>query len=180
MFKQFALLVFAGICLLLPIDSSQAESKDFRDFRAQYRCEVVNRLERIFSFGDRAQHRDRFLSITVQEHTHGYVQCIFYENGTRLLCEASSGFFLFKPEEPRTYRLPDQKIEELLGLGFSDDDRAGNFQHYSDVGSPPNFNRIADFLLAVLHKAYDATARSNLKFNAPFARGRATTCIPVG
>ncbi len=49
-----------------------------------------------------------------------------------------------------------------------------------DVGSPPDFNRIADFLLAVLHNGYDAKVDSHLKFNAPFARGMATTCIPVG
>jgi hypothetical protein len=172
--------LFAAGLFMSPPSTLQAETGEFRNFRAQYRCEVVNRLERIYAFGDRAQHKDRFLVITVLEHTHGYVQCMFYESGRKLICEASSGYFFSKPDEPRAYRLPSEKIAKLKEMGFSDDDSAGNFRRYMDVGSLPDFNRIADFLLAVLHNGYDANVASHLKFNAPFARGKATTCIPVG
>jgi hypothetical protein len=179
---MFCRVVCLTIALLCTMDHSQsaAETADFKEFRSQYRCEVVNRLERIYGFGDRSQHRDRFLSITVSEHRHGYVQCMFYESGKKLICEAASGFFLSKAGESRLYRLPEDKIEQLKSLGFSDDDSQGNFRNYSDVESPPNFNRIADFLLAALHHGYDATVRSKLEFSAPFAPDRVTTCIPVG
>jgi len=173
----FLAFLLLGLMDVFPVT---AETIDFKKFRAQFRCEVVNRLERIYGFGDRSKHQDRFLSITVPEHRHGYVQCMFYEGGRKLICEAASGFFLSKPEEPRLYRLSDEKIDQLRSLGFSDDDSRGNFRHYSDVESSPNFNRIADFLLAALHQGYDANAQSRLQFNAPFAPNTATTCIPVG
>jgi hypothetical protein len=186
MFRQF-LMLFATLTVSISSASDSAHAET-REFRAEYRCEVVNRLERIYGFGDRSQHLDRFLAITVPEHDHGYVQCMFHgyvqcmfiENGKKLLCEASSGFFYNKPDEPRTYRLSAEKISELVALGFSSDDSQGNYRHERQVSSPPDFNRIADFLLIVLHKGYDAAASSKLEFSAPFARDRATTCVPVG
>jgi type III secretion system-like peptide-binding chaperone len=146
---------------------------------AAYRCEVVARLERIYQTGNPAVDRDRFLAVTVTAHPHGYVQCMFYDNRASLICEASSGYYTTKPARPRTYWLPPQSIEALERLGFSTDDSKGNFRHGRDVASPPDFNAIADLILTALHDAYGARADSKLKFNAPFAPGQPTSCVPV-
>ena len=97
-----------------------------------------------------------------------------------MLCEASSGYYDSKPDEPRAYRLPARSIAALGRLGFSTDDSAGNFQIWLDVSEPPDLNRIADFTLRVLHDGYGARAGGKLEFNAPLAPRTSSQCVPVG
>lgn len=159
--------------------AAKAQPSSLREFLVQYRCPVVDRLDRIYEAGDHASHRDRFLALTVPEHPHGYVQCIFFERRTKMLCEASSGFPYSKPGTARTMRLSAEAISALGRLGFSTDDSAGNFSIEFDVANPPDFNAIADFMLKALYDGYGARAETKLKFNAPFARRPTTKCIPV-
>ena len=169
----------AVFVLLTPVEAAEMRGS-LRSLLAAYRCEVVNRLERIYQRGNpAASDRDRFIAITVREHPHGYVQCIFYEHRLSMLCEASSGFHFDKPGAPRTFRLAPEAVAALGVLGFSTDDSQGNLRREFDVDSPPDFNRIADFMLTALHDGYGARADSALKFNAPFARRGGTTCLRV-
>jgi hypothetical protein len=170
-----ALLAFA----FLPAAAAAQQSTSLRALLVQYRCPVVDRLDRIYEAGDHASHRDRFLALTVPEHPHGYVQCIFFERRTKMLCEASSGFYYDKPGKPRTFRLHPEAVAALGRLGFSTDDSEGNFRIEFDVASPPDLNGIADLMLKALHDGYGAGAETNLHFSAPFARRTTTKCIPV-
>jgi hypothetical protein len=43
-----------------------------------------------------------------------------FDTRTEMLCEAASGYFDSKPDEPRAYRLLARSIEALGGLGFLD------------------------------------------------------------
>jgi hypothetical protein len=97
-----------------------------------------------------------------------------------MLCEASSGYYDSKPDQPRVYRLPAASITALGSLGFSTDDSAGNFQIWFDVPDPPDLNRIADFILKALHDGYGVRAGGKLEFNAPAAPRTSTQCVPVG
>ena len=139
---------------------------------ATYHCYIFDRLERIHEYGDPTNQMDRYISVTVKEHPHGYVQCAFYDNDTKIRCEASSGYYFNKPGEPRTFRLDRDRIADLARLGFATDDSNGNFYVDLDVGTPPNFHAIADFILTALHDGYGAKANSNLQFNAPLARSK--------
>jgi hypothetical protein len=145
----------------------------------EYRCPVVDRLEQIYVQIDRAHPQNLFLIINLAERPQDYVQCVF-DTRTRMLCEASSGYFYSKPNEPRAYRLPPSSIAALGRLGFSTDDSAGNFQIWLDVSEPPDLNRIADFTLKALHDGYGARAGGKLEFNAPLAPRTSTQCMPVG
>jgi hypothetical protein len=122
--------------------------------------------------------QDRFLIIDFASRPQDYVQCVF-DSRTRMLCEASSGFCLNEPSEPRTYHLPAAAIAALGRLGFSTDDSAGNFQIWFNVTDPPDFNAVADFLLKALHDGYGARADMKLDFNAPFAPRATSKCTPV-
>ncbi len=174
--RTFAIMVL--VCLSATV--ARAEDRaSLRSFLAVYRCPVVDRLERVYEGGDRSVHRDRYLAVTVPEHPHGYVQCMFYDHATRLLCEASSGFYFDKPGEPRTFRLAADAIAALGRLGFSTDDSQGNFRARWRVGKSPDFNAIADFILTALHDAYGARAESSLSFNAPLAPRESSSCKPV-
>ena len=163
--------------LLAPLQSAAAAGSTLRALLVEYRCAVVDRLERIYEAGDRARSRNRYLAITAPDHPHGYVQCLFYDGRAKLLCEASSGFYY---HEPRTFFLHPDAIAALGRLGFSTDDSEGNFRIELDLADPPDFNAIADLMLRALHDASGARAGDAvLLFNAPFARRPSSTCVPV-
>ena len=102
------------------------------------RCPVADRLQRLTETGDPAQDHDRFIVVAMPAPRRGYVQCLFHDNETRVLCEAASGFTEAKPGEPRTVRLAPAKIAALGRLGVSTDDRAGNFAGDRAVAAPPD------------------------------------------
>src|SRR5579872_4095859 len=172
-------LSFVLLTALAALTIARAEmSPEFRAFQAQYRCAVVDRLARIYAHGNPAVDYSRFIAIAVPEHPHGYVQCLFHDNERRILCEASSGYYLNKLDEPRFYQSA-ATIGALARLGFSTDDSDGNFQIDLPVAEPPDFNKIADFMLRALHDGYGARAESKLRFEAPFAPRPSRQCIPV-
>jgi hypothetical protein len=172
-----AVLVVAAF-LMPTIARAEDAVTTFRELLIQYRCPVVDRLQRIYEAAGPADDQDRFLIIDFPDRPQDYVQCVF-DSRTRMLCEASSGFFYDPPDRPRTYRLPADAIAALGRLGFSTDDSAGNFQIWFDVADPPDFNAIADFMLKALHDGYGARADMKLDFNAPFAPHTTSKCIPV-
>jgi hypothetical protein len=151
----------------------------FRDLQVAYRCEVVQRLERIYATGDPASERDRFLAITLPDIRGNYVQCIFHDANRKIYCEASSGFWLTKKGGVRTFRQPPATVAALANLGFDTDDSTGNFKIDRETGERPDFNALADFILHALHDGYGARHDVVLKFNAPFAPKTPTSCVPV-
>jgi hypothetical protein len=172
-------LLIAGVLLgASTVSRAQDAAATFHDLLVQYRCAVVDRLQRIYEASGPADDQDRFLIIDFPDRPQDYVQCVF-DSRTKMLCEASSGFFYSRPGEARTYRLPAAAIAALGRLGFSTDDSAGNFSIWLDITDPPDFNALADFMLKALHDGYGARANMKLRFNAPFAPRTSSKCIPV-
>lgn len=171
-------LMMTAMLVASTVSWAQDTSTTFHDLLVQYRCPVVDRLQRIYEANGPVADQDRFLIIDFPNRPQDYVQCVF-DSRTKILCEASSGFFFDAPDKPRTYRLPAAAIAALGHLGFSTDDAAGNFRIWFDVADPPNFNAIADFMLKALHDGYGARADMKLHFNAPFAPHTLSKCVPV-
>jgi T3SS (YopN, CesT) and YbjN peptide-binding chaperone 3 len=169
----------AAWAMLLSITVAAAQTGSLRALLVEYRCPVVDRLDRIYEHASPHDYLDRFLVVTLSGHPHGYVQCMFTAQRSKILCEASSGYFYNKAGEPRTFYLPPGAITALGRLGFSTDDSAGNFRYEAGIGRPPDLNAIADLILAALHDGYGARADSRLSYNAPFAPRATTKCIPV-
>ena len=161
-------------------EGAAAQSGTLREFLIEYRCPVVDRLDRIYEHRSPHDYRDRFLAVTLTNHPHGYVQCMFTHARSRVLCEASSGYYFNKDGAPRTFYLPPDAIAALGRLGFSTDDSQGNFRYEAALGAAPDFNALADRMLQALHDGYGARADSTLTFNAPFAPRATTKCVPVG
>jgi hypothetical protein len=174
-----AAIRLAAIAAVTMLPDGAVAQDSLRALLIEYRCPVVDRLERIHAAGDPASQQDRFIAMTVAEHPHGYVQCIFFAHRTKLLCEASSGYYYEEPGRPPRFRLSPPALAALARLGFDMDDSQGNFQMELEVGAEPDFNRIADLILRALHDGYGARAETKLRFNAPFARRAASSCIPV-
>lgn len=154
-------------------------SATLRDLVAKFRCPLADRLEQVYTAGRATRQRDRFIVVTVPEHPHGYVQCMFVKRKTTLLCEAASGYFVSTRDAPRLFRLPDEAVAALGQLGFDTADRKGNFRIMVKLPKPPDFDGIAEFILQALHDGYDARAQSNLRVNAPFAPRPTPKCAVV-
>jgi hypothetical protein len=159
--------------------AAAAQSASLRALLIEYRCPVVDRLDRIYDHPRPTDYLDRFLAVTLSGHPHGYVQCMFIRNRTEVLCEASSGYYYDKEGAPRTFFLPPPAIAALGRLGFSTDDSQGNFRYQVPLGAPPDLNALADLILTALHDGYGARAGDTLRFNAPFAPRATTKCVPV-
>jgi hypothetical protein len=168
-----------GAVLATATAAAAQEGAALRALLIEYRCPVVDRLDRIHAHPRSTDYKDRFLAVTLVGHPHGYVQCMFVENRSGIFCEASSGFYFNKPGTVRTFYLPQAAIAALGRLGFSTDDSGGNFRYQAGIGAPPDFNAIADLILKALHDGYGARADSELRFNAPFAPRATTKCVPV-
>lgn len=165
--------------VVIPVCAAAQEADTYHDLLVEYRCPVVDRLEQVYSAGDPASSRHRFLAIEVPQTLQAYVQCKFHDNNTKLYCEASSGYYYDGPGVPRTFHQAASVIAALGRLGFSTDDSAGNFNVDLDVADPPDFNTLADFMLKALHDGYGARVDTKLRFNAPFAPRATSKCIPV-
>jgi hypothetical protein len=154
------------------------DAASLETFLNQYRCSVVDRLERIYAKGDPVTHPDKYLIVHIPPRQEHYVQCIFYAPG-KVYCEAASGFFFEPSGQPRTMYLPPDAIGALGRLGFSTDDSNGNFKIEFDVADPPNFNVIADLMLKALYDGFGARADTELACEAPYAPHATSKCIPV-
>jgi hypothetical protein len=166
------------VLVLITPGAAQPEQADtIGKFIAQYRCPVVERLERIYAKGDPKKHVDEYLIIDVRGVPEHYVQCLFFARG-KLYCEAASGFYTSKIKSDRSY-LPRSAILALEQLGFSIDDSEGNFKIELDVGDRPDFVGIAELMLRAMHAAFEAAADTKLDFQAPYAPHETTKCIPV-
>ncbi|MBS0531045.1 MAG: hypothetical protein JSS22_16875, partial [Proteobacteria bacterium] len=124
-------------------NSAAIAGDSFRDLQVAYRCEVVRRLEQIYATGDPKSDRNRYLAVSPANRPEHYVQCIFHDANTEVYCEAASGFYLTKPNEPRRFRASAATMAALAKLGFDTDDSAGNFKIERAVGKPADFNALA-------------------------------------
>ena len=102
-------LMMAAMLAASTVSWAQDTTTTFHDLLVQYRCPVVDRLQRIYEADGPADDQDRFLIIDFTDRPQDYVQCVF-DSRTKMLCEASSGFFYDAPDTPRTYRLPAAAI----------------------------------------------------------------------
>jgi hypothetical protein len=177
--RSFVAGIATGIWLFLPAASSLAQdASSLEPLLNQYRCPIVDRLERIYAKGDPERFPDEYLIVDLPGLPEHYVQCLFYKRG-KLYCEAASGFFLDAPDKPRTMHLSDSAVAALAQLGFSTDDSHGNFSLDREVTEPPDFRSIADLMLKALHDGYGARADTELDFHAPYAPRGSPKCVPV-
>lgn len=172
------LLTMAVVLAASTAAHAQDAATTLHQLLLQYRCPIVDRLQRIYAEGDPEQHPDEYLIVDLPPFPEHYVQCLFYKRG-RIYCEAASGFFLNAPGEPRTMYLPAAAIAALARLGFSTDDSKGNFSIDFEVTDPPDFGAIADLMLKALHDGFGARATTTLRFDAPYAPHGTSKCAPV-
>ena len=90
MLRRIMVVIWA---MVASVSAASAQTGTLRALLVEYRCPVVDRLDRIYDHPKPTDFLDRFLAVTLAGHPHGYVQCIFMANRTRILCEAPSGYY---------------------------------------------------------------------------------------
>ena len=162
-----SILAFVSAVLVLSSPTWGAEQRSELDqFLLDYRCAVLERLAYIHTHGDVAGPH-RFLVVAIENFSQRYVQCLFQDNDSKILCEASSGFYFTKPDEPRRLRFKPDKEKILEKLGFSTDGSEGNYQRMMELGNPPNLLKVADLMLTALFEVYGAREGIALEMTAP-------------
>ena len=173
--------MIAAICGLASTDTSALANSaaDLRAFVDTYRCEITLRLEQIHAH---RRPRDRYLIISPKHAPESYVQCIFVELDTKMLCEAASGFFAQPAGKSRRPVLPPEALASLGRLGFATDSTEGNFQQIISMNSETRLASIADLILSALYQGYGARLNSGIALQAPLGpggRAALARCVPV-
>ncbi|KQO61695.1 hypothetical protein [Methylobacterium sp. Leaf88] len=152
----------------VPTSDAASDARGRAAFVAAHRCEVVARLSSIHLHGPRSTSRDRFLTVSIVRTDQRYVQCIFFDEDTRMGCEAASGGCAQGPEASGDV-LPDSAKAALHRLGFVQFRRNENYEREISLGTPPDFDAAAVVMIGTLSDAYDARAHTPLEFHAPRA-----------
>jgi hypothetical protein len=174
------------VCILIALaffatTSAEAESDDAREaFIEAYRCTVI---EILTSIQGREPATSRYLILAVPNRTPSYVQCVISSDRRQIYCEADSGFYQNKADEPRTVFLSAEDKAKLARLGFSLDDSEGNFPQMMDVRPVGAFGRVADVLLGALYDVYGARLNAPIEAKSPLLPALGTlkplSCPPV-
>lgn len=173
-------ILVLGMVMLVAAGSSRGSADEQEAFVNLHRCEIAERLARIEATRTQGG-KDRFIIVALEERGQSYVQCLFDENSTSLLCEASSGFYGPAEGEAGHLALSPSEIAGLGSLGFDTGVSDGNFQRLLVLSDGTDFDVIASLLLKALYDGYGARARSRLEIYAPLARRPAAApCTLVG
>ena len=133
--------------------------------RQQHFCEILGYLNAIRSRPPALE--DRYLIVDVPK-TPGYVQCIFFDNDRKVLCEVASGFY-DQPELGVQYVSPD-RLAAVAQLGFSLDASKGNYQQERRIKSAASVAKIADLIIQAMHGAYGTMPDSKFRYEAPLVK----------
>jgi hypothetical protein len=166
MFRRSILILVVGVLVQSSLTLAAEQLSELERFRLSFRCAVVERLAYIHTHGDVAG-PDRFLIVAIKNFPQRYVQCLFQDNDSKMLCEASSGFYATAPGEPRRLHFTPDKSKVLEQLGFSTEESEGNYQLMLELGSPPDLLKVADIVLTTLFEVYGGWERITLTMEAP-------------
>jgi len=181
----FYILAAALLQLGLSTTGSVAEENTttaIEDFISTYDCMLVENLKTISEHGDRGSSRDRFFVVDFQEPSQRFVQCLFFEFATKLLCEASSGRYGPAPSEEGALVLSQEDEAALKSLGFEAPYQVANFRQEIALGHPPNFREVAALVLRTMYVVYGARIDTPMSITAPMAgheHAPLLSCLPL-
>ncbi|MCJ2068609.1 hypothetical protein MKK75_07315 [Methylobacterium sp. J-030] len=143
-------------------------------FIARHRCAIVERLDAMHRPGAVEDGRNRFIVVALHAEPQRYVQCIFEDPDTRMLCEASSG--AYGPAGDGRLKLDASARAALQALGYVQASPRENFSRSVELGHPPDFAIAADLMLAALHDSYGARPDSVIEIQAPHGGDPVAAC----
>lgn len=151
-------------------------------FISTYNCMLVEDLKTISERGDKGKSRNRYFIVDMRDAPQRFVQCIFVEFDTKLLCEASSGRYGPRPGDKDALVLSPDNEAALKSLGFDPPYKVANFRQEIALGQPPNFQEVARLLLKTMYVVYGARIGTPMSITAPMVsqdRARLSSCSPL-
>ena len=167
----------APIALLLVIASScwaGGQKSPLNEFVETYRCRVVQHLRAIHEHGTRSYSHNRYLILEMTHSPQRFVQCIFYEYDSKLLCEASSGRYKLPPGQQYAIELSREGTAALARLGYAPPFQVANYSQEVAFGDPPDLEAAARLMLQTLYEVYGARLSSSMALIAPLLGARKT------
>lgn len=153
----------AGLLALSPRALAAGHADPALDtLRRQHFCEVLGYLTAIRNRPLALD--DRYLIVDVPK-TPGYVQCIFFDNDRKVLCEVASGFY----DKPDQYVSPE-RLAAVAQLGFSLDASKANYRQERTIKSAASVAKIADLIIRAMHDAYGTMPDSKFRYEAPLVK----------
>ncbi len=163
--SRLCLIVLLAV-LLAPVPRALAAGRadpELETLRQQHFCEVLGYLNAIRS--QPLTLEDRYLIID-RPKVPGYVQCIFFDDDRKILCEVASGFY----DEPDIQYVAPDRLAALAPLGFSLDASKGNYRQERTIKNGASVAEIADLLIRAMHDVYGATSDSRFRYEAPLVK----------
>jgi hypothetical protein len=174
--------IFAVASLMLAtLNTIHAQSinsvrQDFIDAR---KCVVLERFQMVYN--NKSFLQNRYLILSAKNNEKGYVQCLFQENDTKLLCESASGYFNKKSKDHS--KPSSDYLAALTRLGFSTDHSKGNFQRMFEIKDKYDLVGVSETLLSAFYELHGARLNSEFVWKAPLATlpvgQNSSTCSPV-
>jgi hypothetical protein len=168
-----------ALVLACTVPAAAGTDEALDDFVAMYHCAVVEMIARVHAHPHPEQ-MHRFIILDRLDAGSSYVQCLFFHSDHAMLCEAASGFYASRGDEPRLW--PSER-KALADLGFSKDGSHGNFQRYFTIRSTSQFDTIADVMLRALYEGYGARKDEIIEVHSPYAMPHGLLprqhCVPV-
>jgi hypothetical protein len=151
-------------------------------FISTFDCMLVEDLKTISERGDKGKSRNRFFVVDMRDAPQRFVQCIFVEFDTKLLCEASSGRYGPPPSDNDSLVLSPDNEAALKSLGFDPPYKIANFRQEIALGQPPDFREVAGLLLRTMYVVYGARIDTPMSITAPMVgqdHVRLSSCLPL-
>jgi hypothetical protein len=152
-----------------------------RLFLDTYQCPLTHQLELVH--GNKTRATSRFILLSLDKASQRYVQCIFKEADTKILCEASSGFHGPRIASQQTFRVSQAGLKALSELGFSIAETEGNYQLLITPPASQDFKSVAALMLTALFRGYGAQFGARLWYSIPLGNMKEfkpTQCVPTG
>ena len=159
-----------------------ADDDSLAAFLKAHECVVLETLHRIRAVEEtprKPKSKNRYIILVPEADASNFTQCIFFENDTKALCEAASGYYLTKPGEPRIVIHTPGSIAALAQLGFDTTVADGNFKLETGARTDPEVKSLATLMLSALYRGFGVRSGMRLQIKAPLATGHTSRCHPL-
>ena len=151
-------------------------------FVSAYSCMVIEHLKAIHERGDRSKPGNRYLIVSMPNSLQKFVQCIFFDEDGKLLCEASSGRYGPPAGDKFHFEIDADADAALRQLQFEPPKGRANYQQQIAIHGTDDFSAVARMLLSALFYGYGARIGTALRMKAPTVPSGEVTlasCKPV-
>jgi len=162
MARTFRLSLLISLLRLVPaVARAAVVDRELEALRARLYCPILAYLRAIHAHAPTP--RERFLVVQWEGHDAYYVQCLFHDNDSQILCEIASGAW----ERPREALVPPERIPKVAALGFSTEGEERNFQRNRRVTGPESLAETADTIVRAFREVYALSANEPFSMYAP-------------